>query len=119
MVSDDALQALRRRVGAVRDPHLPFGLDELGMLEQVSVSPAGDVRVVVNMPCHHCPGLQMLEQDIRDSLRGAGVQADISVSFQGREDWTPADIAPRARAAMQAMGIQTVVRAPVRAGETA
>jgi len=103
---------MRKHVGAVRDAHLPFGLDELGMLEELTVLPSGAVQVVVNVPCHHCPGLQMMEQDIQQVLRGAGVKEPISVSFQGRKNWTPSDIAPRARSAMQAMGIQTIVQLP-------
>lgn len=109
---------MRRHVGAVRDPHLPFGLDELGMLEQLTVLPSGAVQVVINVPCHHCPGLQMMENDIQQALRGAGVQEPISVSFQGRKSWTPSDIAPQARKAMQAMGIQSIVQLPERSRES-
>lgn len=104
-----SIEALRRLVGSVQDPHLPFGLGDLGMLERVELADSGDVSVVVNMPCHHCPGLLMIEQDIRDALQRAGVTENIFVSFQGREDWTVARIAPEARVAMQAMGIQSIV----------
>lgn len=110
---------LRRHVGAVRDAHLPFGLDELGMLEQLTVSASGAVQVVVNVPCHHCPGLQMMEHDIHLALRSAGVQEEISVSFQGRKNWTPSDIAPQARSAMMALGIQSIVQLPARSRESA
>ncbi len=105
MVGIDDIQ---RCVGAVRDPHLPFGLAELGMIEQVGVTPAGEVDVVINMPCHHCPGLSMMEEDIRTELRGIGVTEAIRVSFQGRDDWRPEAIRPEARAALRAMGMQTV-----------
>jgi len=54
----------------------------------------------------------MMEHDIQQALRRAGVQEPISISFQGRESWTPSDIAPRARKAMQAMGIQSIVQLP-------
>lgn len=103
---------LRELVGAVRDPHLPFGLAELGMLERLDVSACGAVDVVVNVPCHHCPGLQMLDDEIRGVLRRAGVQAAVSISFQGRAEWTPAAISPRARTAMRHMGIQMIATAP-------
>lgn len=109
---------MRQLVGAVQDPHLPFGLVELGMLEQLTVLPCGAVQVVINVPCHHCPGLQMMEHDIHQALRSAGVQEAISVSFQGRESWTPSDIAPQARNAMQKMGIQSIVQLPERSRES-
>lgn len=111
MVSE---QRLAEVVGAVRDPHLPFGLAEMGMLERVTVSPAQAVEVVVNMPCHHCPGLQMLRDDIETALRHAGVTQPIHISFQGREAWQPVSMTPEVRAAMRTMGIQT---SPSRAAE--
>jgi len=103
---------MRKLVGAVQDPHLPFGLDELGMLEDLTVLPSGAVQIVINVPCHHCPGLEMMEHDIHQALRHAGVQEGISVSFQGRKSWTPANITPQARNAMQTMGIQSIVQLP-------
>lgn len=104
MVSE---QNLRRAIGGVRDPHLPFGLDELGMLESISVSASGEIGVVVNVPCHHCPGLQMLNDDIHEAVRRAGGGSHVSVSFQGRHAWAPVHISPEVRVAMRAMGIQT------------
>lgn len=109
---------LRQLVGAVRDPHLPFGLAELGMLERLDVSACGTVDVVVNVPCHHCPGLQMLDDDIREVLRRAGVKAEVSISFQGQADWTPAAISPHVRMAIRHMGIQMVATAPTGHGGT-
>lgn len=101
-------QRLVEVVGAVHDPHLPFGLAEMGMLERVTVSPAQAVDVVINVPCHHCPGLQILRDDIETALRQAGVTQPIHISFQGREAWQPVSMTPEVRAAMRTMGIQTL-----------
>jgi len=103
MVSREQLHKL---VGAVKDPHLPFGLAELGMLERVEFNDGDGVEVVVNIPCHHCPGLQMLRDDIQAALRSGGVTQPVSVSFQGARIWSPDDMSSRARAAMRAAGIQ-------------
>jgi metal-sulfur cluster biosynthetic enzyme len=98
--------AIARAVGEVLDPHLPVGLRELGMLETVEVADDGSVSVVVNMPCHHCPGLQLLRDDIAARARAAGAHGHVRVSFHGREAWKPLHISERARAALRDYGIQ-------------
>lgn len=108
-------QHLTEVVGAVHDPHLPFGLAEMGMLERVIASPEV-VQVVVNVPCHHCPGLQILRDDIETALRTAGVTQPIRISFQGREAWQPVSMTPEVRAAMRTMGIQTVTSRSIEEG---
>lgn len=100
------MDQLTELIGAVRDPHLPFGLAELGMLEQVVLTAEGSLEVVVNVPCHHCPGLQVLRDDIESAVRAAGVVQTIAISFQGKKAWQPMHMSSGARAAMRVMGIQ-------------
>lgn len=109
-------QRMTEVVGAVHDPHLPFGLAEMGMLERVTVLATQAVEVVVNVPCHHCPGLQMLRDDIETALHAAGVTLPIHISFQGREAWQPVSMTPAVRAAMRTMGIQTVTSRTIEEG---
>lgn len=99
-------QELFHLVGSVKDPHLPFGLAELGMLERAIVTESGAIDIVVNVPCHHCPGFQILQDDIETALRAAGIEQELSISFQGSESWQPADMPTETRAALRAIGIQ-------------
>lgn len=103
MVTQEELFSL---IGSVRDPHLPFGLAELGMLERATITENEAIEIVVNIPCHHCPGLQVLQDDIEATLRAAGVKQPISVSFEGRGPWRPTDMSARAKAALRKAGIQ-------------
>ncbi|TEA77783.1 iron-sulfur cluster assembly protein [Allopusillimonas ginsengisoli] len=103
MVTQEELFSL---IGSVRDPHLPFGLAELGMLERAAITDSHAIEIVVNIPCHHCPGLQVLQDDIEATLRAAGFSQDISVSFEGSGPWLPTDMSDRARAALRKAGIQ-------------
>lgn len=97
---------LFRLVAAVQDPHLPFGLGELGMLERVTVTEDDAIEIVVNIPCHHCPGLQMLQDDIQVALKSVGVEKKVSISFEGSQSWVPMDMSEEARAALRKAGVQ-------------
>jgi metal-sulfur cluster biosynthetic enzyme len=103
-----SVEQLTAAVGAVHDPHLPFGLADMGMVERVEILPQQSIEVVINVPCHHCPGLQMLRDDIEAALRSVGVTQPIQISFHGREAWHPVSMTPEVRAAMRSMGIQTL-----------
>lgn len=100
--------SIDRAVGEVLDPHLPIGLRELGMLETVEVADDGSVSIVVNIPCHHCPGLQLLRDDIIARARAAGACGPVYVSFHGRNVWKSLHISDQARRSLRDYGIQVV-----------
>lgn len=106
----ECLSEIENAVGEVLDPHLPFGLKELGMLESVELDDNGDLSVVISMPCHHCPGLQSITDDIRSKARKAGVRGGVRVSFHGHEAWQPMHISEPVRKAMLGFGLRAVAR---------
>lgn len=98
--------SIDRAIGEVLDPHLPVGLRELGMLETVEVADDGAVSIVVNIPCHHCPGLQLLRDDIVARARAAGACGHVHVSFHGHKVWESLHISEQARRSLRDYGIQ-------------
>ena len=113
----DRVNEVRERIGAVLDPHLPFGIGELGMLESGAPTADGGLEVVVNLPCQHCPGLEAMREEIIGSGRSAGVTGAIRVSFHGTTEWRPQHISEPVQQALRAFGIQ-VVRLPESTRET-
>ncbi|GEM_PF-5860977 len=99
---------LYRLVGSAKDPHLPFSLVELRMLESVTINDRGTIDIVVNVPCHHCPGLQVLQDDIESRIRATGVDLPIAISFHGSQDWHTDGIASNAQDALRVMGVQFI-----------
>ena len=99
-------EVLADAVGSVLDPHLPFGLRQLGMLESVCIDKGGSARITITMPCHHCPGLEQMREGIVSAARSVGVQGDVQVSFLGREKWSTACVTESARAGLRAFGVQ-------------
>jgi metal-sulfur cluster biosynthetic enzyme len=93
-------------VGSVLDPHLPFGLRDLGMLESVCIDQNGNVQVTITMPCHHCPGLDQMRDNIVSAARRAGAHGEVRVSFLGSEKWNTARVTEPARAGLSAFGVQ-------------
>ena len=101
-----SVQRVADAVGKVLDPHLPIGLQELGMLESVEALGDGGVSIVIAMPCHHCPGMQQMYDEIVAQARVSGARGEVRVSFHGQEVWQPLRISPRARTALRAFGVQ-------------
>ncbi|WP_345529115.1 iron-sulfur cluster assembly protein [Nocardioides endophyticus] len=99
---EDVLAAL----DSVNDPHIPASLANMGMLSDVEILDAGNVRVKVRIPCMACPGVGMLRERLEDAL--AAVPGVTSVEMV--EDWSsPWDrelVAPPTRKLMAAHGIQ-------------
>ena len=99
-------EAVADAIGSVLDPHLPFGLRDLGMLESVCIDQDGSVQVTVTMPCLHCPGLDQMRNNIVSAARRVGVQGEVQVSFLGSEKWSTARVTEPAREGLRAFGVQ-------------
>ena len=69
-------EGVREALGRVNDPHIPIGIDRLGMVRGLDVTPDGSVVVQLGIPCLGCPGVSMLKQAVCDAVAGVpGVTA--------------------------------------------
>ena len=90
---------------SVTDPELPMlTLADLGVLRDVRVGDAGEVRVVLTPTYSGCPALAVMREDVVRRLRGAGV-ADVTVGVALAPPWSSDWISARGRAALLEHGI--------------
>ena len=114
MVGDAAVvdhAAVLAVLDQVMDPEVPvLSVRELGIVRDVEVGAGGAVTVTVTPTYSGCPAIQVIEQDIRAALAGAGY-ADVRVRTVYAPAWTSDWIAPAARAKLKAYGIAPPARA--------
>ena len=90
---------------SVTDPELPMlTLADLGVLRDVTVGAAGEVRVVLTPTYSGCPALAVMREDVVRRLRTAGF-ADVAVGVSLSPAWSSDWISERGRAALRDHGI--------------
>ena len=89
---------VRRALRAVKDPELNLNIIDLGLVYEVDVSDAGDVRVHMTLTSPDCPAGAEIIQGVRDvaaDLEGVG---SVDVDLVWEPYWTPERMDPRVRA---------------------
>ena len=61
----EVIEAIRQ----VYDPEIPVNIYELGLIYEVSVSPAGDVHVKMTLTAPACPVAGTLPGEVEDKIR--------------------------------------------------
>lgn len=111
--------SLFKLLDSVCDPEIPvLTLQDLGVLRDISIT-GDEVKVTITPTYSGCPAVQVMQEDIKTVLAGAGyqhvtVQQSLSpawttdwMSDAGREKLRAYGIAPPARQAGQQTGQQT------------
>jgi ring-1,2-phenylacetyl-CoA epoxidase subunit PaaD len=95
------MEALKK----VKDPELP-GLDivALGMLETVSVT-SGRARITLLPTFSGCPALDLIKNDVVETVRRVDGVTEVAVVFSFDPPWTTARISPEGREQLKAYGI--------------
>ena len=102
---DDRAALAGAVAAAVTDPELPvLTLADLGVLREVTVGDAGEVRVVLTPTYSGCPATAVMRQDVVRRLRAAGF-ADVTVGFSLAPAWSSDWITERGRRALEEHGI--------------
>ncbi|HEX2153197.1 MAG TPA: 1,2-phenylacetyl-CoA epoxidase subunit PaaD [Acidimicrobiia bacterium] len=96
---------LRRIVGAVEDPELPFvTIEELGILRDLEVEDDGRVTVTVTPTYSGCPATEVIRDAVLGALSGAGY-GDARVRTVFSPPWTTDDISTEGRRKLDRAGI--------------
>lgn len=99
------ISELRRIVGAVEDPELPFvTIEELGILRQVEGDDDGLVTVTVTPTYSGCPATEVIRDRILGALAEAGHRR-VRVRTVFSPAWTTDDITPEGRRKLEEGGI--------------
>jgi metal-sulfur cluster biosynthetic enzyme len=97
--------AVREALGRVNDPHIPIGIDRLGMVRGVDVTPGGSVVVQLGIPCLGCPGVSMLKQAVGDAVAAVPGVTAVRVEEGWEHEWTAEMVDAEARVHMRRYGI--------------
>lgn len=91
---------------SVNDPHIPASLRKMGMLAAVDVSPDGEVRVSVRVPCTACPGASLIEGQVTDRLAALPGVTGVVVDLEWHLPWDRDLIDRPTKDLMRVHGIQ-------------
>ena len=98
-------EGVREALGRVNDPHIPIGIDRLGMVRGVDVTPGGSVVVQLGIPCLGCPGVSMLKQAVCDAVAAVPGVTAVRVEEGWEHEWTAEMVDAEARVHMRRYGI--------------
>ncbi|PXY29151.1 sodium:proton antiporter [Prauserella sp. PE36] len=104
--------ALREAVGAVEDPEIHRGLDELGMLRDVTTDRRGTAHVAVALTTPTCPLRERLQADVTAAASAVPGVTGVEVSFTTLSDRERLALSQRLREQQPArLGTDTLVYA--------
>ena len=103
IASDAAVGRVWELLGQVMDPEIPvISVVDLGIVRDVRESEAG-LEVVITPTYSGCPATRQIEQDIREALACADIDAKLTVTLSPA--WTTDWISEAGRAKLRGYGI--------------
>lgn len=109
-----ALPDVRTIAETVTDPELPMlTLADLGVLRDISITPARTVIVAITPTYSGCPAMDAMRADLHRALRVAGYE-DVEVRTVLEPAWTTDWISAAGRAKLARAGISPPHAAPTR-----
>ncbi len=90
----------------VHDPELPvLNIVEMGLVREVEAGPGpGAVRVTITPTFSGCPAIAVIEADVANAVRGAGV-AEVEVNTRLSPPWSTDEMTEGAREKLERFGI--------------
>ncbi len=79
-IGEEIILALK----TVYDPEIPVDIYELGLIYDVQISDAADVKVIMTLTTPNCPVAESLPAEVREKVQGVdGVQSvDLELTFE-------------------------------------
>jgi ring-1,2-phenylacetyl-CoA epoxidase subunit PaaD len=104
-VQASRVEAVREIVATVPDPEVPvLTIDDLGILRDVMVDPAGRVHVTITPTYSGCPAMDAIRADVVSSLQDAGY-TEVDVELVLSPAWTTDWMSPEGRRKLLDYGI--------------
>ena len=95
-------RAVRRRLNEIQDPcsvaaGSSVGLEDMGLIEAVSVSDDGDVRIGLRLTSPTCNMLGFMAEEANARVRGVPGVRNVEVVADQGLDWSPTLMSPAAQ----------------------
>jgi ring-1,2-phenylacetyl-CoA epoxidase subunit PaaD len=108
-------QGLKERIcealGSITDPELPVTVMDLGLIDAVTVD-GGRVHVTMTPTFSACPAIDVMRQDIRETLLNLPGVHEVVVELSFAEPWTMARMTERGRQRLIQHGLSVPLRQP-------
>jgi metal-sulfur cluster biosynthetic enzyme len=90
-------EAIRKAIRAVKDPELNLNIIDIGLVYDVDVDEAGDVRVQMTLTSPGCPSGAEIIEDVRRVVGDMEGVRSVDVELVWEPYWTPEKMDPRVR----------------------
>jgi metal-sulfur cluster biosynthetic enzyme len=90
-------EAIRKAIRAVKDPELNLNIMDIGLVYDVEVDEAGDVRVQMTLTSPGCPSGAEIIEDVKRVVGDMEGVRSVDVELVWEPYWTPEKMDPRVR----------------------
>ena len=90
-------EAIRKAIRAVKDPELNLNIIDIGLVYDVEVDQAGDVRVQMTLTSPGCPSGAEIIEDVKRVVGDMEGVRSVDVELVWEPYWTPEKMDPRVR----------------------
>jgi len=90
-------EAVRKAIRAVKDPELNLNIMDIGLVYDVEVDEAGDVRVQMTLTSPGCPSGAEIIEDVKRVVGDMEGVRSVDVELVWEPYWTPEKMDPRVR----------------------
>jgi metal-sulfur cluster biosynthetic enzyme len=90
-------EAIRKAIRAVKDPELNLNIIDIGLVYDVEVDNAGDVRVEMTLTSPGCPSGAEIIGDVKRVVGDMEGVRSVEVELVWEPYWTPEKMDPRVR----------------------
>jgi FeS assembly SUF system protein len=93
VLRDEVVEALK----TVFDPEIPVNIYELGLIYNVEVNEARDVRIEMTLTSPNCPAAQSMPAEIEYKTRSLDGVGEVTVEVVWDPPWSPEHMSEAAR----------------------
>jgi metal-sulfur cluster biosynthetic enzyme len=91
------VEAIRKAIRAVKDPELNLNIIDIGLVYDVGINDAGDVRIEMTLTSPGCPAGAEIIADVKRVVGDMEGVRSVEVELVWEPYWTPEKMDPRVR----------------------
>ena len=91
------VEAIRKAIRAVKDPELNLNIIDIGLVYDVGINDAGDVRIEMTLTSPGCPAGAEIIADVKRVVGDMEGVRSVDVELVWEPYWTPEKMDPRVR----------------------
>ena len=91
------VEAIRKAIRAVKDPELNLNIIDIGLVYDVEIDEAGDVRIEMTLTSPGCPAGAEIISDVKRVVGDMEGVRSVDVQLVWEPYWTPEKMDPRVR----------------------